>query len=293
MNPQQSATSPRALIYALEADGPRALHVPARANGLDGLFEGLELGVYSALRTYEHHKFLDLEHHLARTRESMRRLGWDYAWDEARLRRALDEVCRSAPYDQMRVRFDVLAAPASVLGSDSRELIALAPFTPPPREVYERGVDVITTEAIRRDDPLTKSALFVQQRKRIEATTPDAYERLIVAAGGVILEGLSSNFYLVHAGVLQTAGAGVLEGVTRRIVLALAGERGIEVDLSPPQVAALAHADEAAISSSSRGLVPVVRIDGLAVGAGVPGSLIPALAAAYEQRVARVIRAAC
>lgn len=280
-------------MYVVEADGPRALHVPAGANGFDGLYEGLDLGVYSALRTYEHCKFLDLEHHLERTRESMRRLGWDYTWDEARLRRALDEVCRSAPFAEMRVRFDVLAAPALARGSESRELIALAAFTAPQREVYERGVDLITTDAIRRDDPLTKSAQFVQQRKRIEAATPGAYERLIVAAGGVILEGFSSNFYLVRAGLLQTAGADVLEGVTRRIVLALAREHGIEVDLSPPRVAALAHADEAAISSSSRGLVPVVRIDGNAVGAGVPGPVISALAAAYEQHVARIIHAAC
>lgn len=280
------------LLYAVAANGPRELSVPAGADGFDGLYEGLTLGVYSALRTYQHRKFLDLEHHLARTRQSMARLGWDYAWDEACLRRGLDQVCSAAPFAEMRVRFDVLAAPAGARGSDSRELIALAPFTAPAREVYAHGVAVITTAAIQRDDPLTKSAHFVQRRKSIEAVTPGAYEHLIVAGDGAILEGFSSNFYVVCAGVLRTAGQGVLEGVTRRIVLELARERGIAMDLAPPRAAELARADEAAISSSSRGLVPVVRIDGAAVGTGMPGPVIASLSAAYEAYVAHAVRPA-
>jgi branched-chain amino acid aminotransferase len=280
------------LLYAVAADGPMPLPVPAGAAGFDALYEDLRLGVYSALRTYQHRKFLDLEHHLARTRQSMQRLGWDYAWDEARLRRCLDQVCTAALFAETRVRFDVLAAPASARGSDSRELIALAPFCAPPREVYERGVVVITTAAIQRDDPLTKSAHFVQRRKSLELATPGAYEHLIVGADGAVLEGFSSNFYVVRDGVLRTAGHGVLEGVTRRIVLDLARERGIAVDLTPPRAGELARADEAAISSSSRGLVPVVRIDGAAVGAGLPGPVIGSLSAAYETYVAQAVRAA-
>lgn len=280
------------LLFAVTDEGPQPLRVPPGANGFDGLYEGLELGVYSSLRTFGHRKFLDLDHHLARTRRSMARLGWDHAFDEARFRRALDRACTDAPFDEMRVRFDVLAAPAVARGSDSRELIALVPFTPPPRAIYDRGVAVVTTTAIARDDPLTKTADFVERRRRVEAATPDAYERLIVDAEGRVLEGFSSNFYVVRAGTLCTAGEGVLEGVTRRIVLELAQARGVSVDLSPPRAAELRAIDEAAISSSSRGLVPVVRIDGEPVGGGVPGPVIAALSAAYEAHVARAVRPA-
>lgn len=280
------------LLFAVEDDGPRSLPVPAGVRGFDGLYAGLALGVYSALRTYGRRKFLDLDHHLARTRRSMQRLGWDYAFDEVRLRRCLDRACSASPYDEMRVRFDVLAAPAQALGCESRELIALAPFTPPAREVYECGVAVITTDAIQRDDPLTKTADFVERRKRIEAATPGAYERLIADTDGSVLEGFSSNFYVVTGGVLRTAGEGVLEGITRGIVLDLARERGVSVELSAPRAAGLAHVEEAAISSSSRGLVPVVRIDDRPVGEGVPGPVIGGLSAAYEEFVAGAVRPA-
>jgi branched-chain amino acid aminotransferase len=280
-------------LFAVEDAGPVPLPVPGDARGFDGLYTGLDLGVYSAFRTYEHRRFLDLEHHLARTRLSMQRLGWNYVLDEARLRRCLDRICTQAPFEEMRVRLDVLASPARVLGTSARELIALTPFTPPPRAIYEQGVAAVTTEAIRRDDPLTKRADFVARRKRIESATPGVYERLIVSPGGEILEGFSSNFYVVRDATLCTASEGVLQGVTRRIVLELAARAGVAVELRAPRKAELHTVQEAAISSSSRGLVPVVRIDGTALGGdGVPGPVIGELSAAYDAYVAGAIRPA-
>jgi branched-subunit amino acid aminotransferase/4-amino-4-deoxychorismate lyase len=256
------------LLYAIEDSGVIELPVAkARATAATGLYQCMELGVYSALRTFEHCKFLHLDHHVVRTRKSMQRLGWRYPWNESRLRRSLDAVCAVAPFDEMRVRFDILAAGAVSLGTRSRELIALTAFTPPPPELYERGVSVATTVAIQREDPLVKTANFVTDRSVIEASAPHAYEHLIVDARGAILEGLSSNFYAVREGVLYTAGEKILEGVTRRIVLQCAHELSIPVVFDAPGVNTVTQFDEAAISSSSRGLLPVVHIDGLALAA--------------------------
>jgi len=292
VRPHRHARMPTPLLYAVERDGPRSLDVPPGANGFEGLYDRLALGVYEAMRTFGHDRFLDLDEHLDRTRRSISRMGWDYAFDAARMRRCLDRVCGEAPFEEMRVRYDVLAAPAGARGSASRELIALVPFTPPPRAIYERGVAVITTGDIARADPRTKAADFVERRRLIERATPQAYERLIVDPSGEILEGFSSNFYLVRGGSLVTAGEGVLEGVTRRIVLALAAERGVPVRIAAPRADELPQAEEAAISSSSRGLVPVVSIDGRAVGGGAPGPVIGALSAAYDAFVARAVRRA-
>ncbi len=280
------------LLFAVADDGPERLDPPPGAKGFDGLYDGLALGVYEAMRTFGHDRFLGLDAHMERMHRSIERMGWDYAFDEGRMRRCLDRVCREAPFDEMRVRLDVLAAPAVARGSESRELIAAVPFTPPPRAIYEQGVAVVTTGEIARADPRTKSAEFVEQRRRIERATPDAYERLIVDPSGEILEGFSSNFYVVRDGVLVTAGEGVLEGVTRRIVLALAAQRGVPVRLAPPLASELASVQEAAVSSSSRGLVPVVRIDGRPVGGGVPGPVIGALSAAYDAFVDGAVRRA-
>ena len=274
------------LLYAIEDDAVVALPVlePVAKAG-NGLYQGLELGVYSMMRTFEHCKFLHLEQHLARTRQSMQRLGWRYTWNESCLRRCLDTVCDGAPFAEMRVRFDVLAAPGVALGTQSRELISLTAFTPPEPGLYERGVSVMTTAAIQRDDPLVKAASFVTRRHGIEASAPRAYEHLIVDADGAILEGLSSNFYAMRQGVLYTAGDKVLEGVTRRIVLQCARELAIPVVLNAPRLNAVEQFDEAAISSSSRGLLPVVSINRQAVAQGAPGPLVCALRTAYDDYV--------
>jgi branched-chain amino acid aminotransferase len=132
----------------------------------------------------------------------------------------------------------------------------------------------------------------VVRRQHIEKREPQAYEHLIVNAAGELLEGLSSNFYALREGVLYTAGHGVLEGVTRRILLQCAHDLAIPVVLSASRAADIAQLDEAAISSSSRGLLAVVSIDGQAVGRGVPGPLVSALRAAYDGYVAQQVRRA-
>ena len=65
-------------LYAIEDAGPRALPVPDDAVQFIDLYRGLPLGVYDALRTFEHNKFLYLNRHLARTERSMALLGWTY-----------------------------------------------------------------------------------------------------------------------------------------------------------------------------------------------------------------------
>jgi branched-chain amino acid aminotransferase len=279
------------LLFAVEDQGPRALEVPAGVSGFDGLFAGLQLGVYEALRTYRHNRFLELDEHIQRLKRSMARLDFDLDLDEKRMRASLHEVCSDAPFANMRVRFDVLAAPATERGTATRELLSVVDFEPPPAALYATGVSVTTTNAITRQDPLAKTAAFVETRRRIERDSQD-YERLIVEPSGSILEGFSSNFYAVSDGVLMTAGEGVLEGVTRRIILSQAARLGITVCLQAPHQAELTRMHEAAISSSSRGLVPVVEIDGEPVGTGEPGPIITTLITAYDQHVARSIERA-
>ena len=63
-------------LFAVETEAIRPLAIPDHVTGFDQLYDGLELGVYSALRTFDHNKFLHLAHHIQRTRDSMILLGW-------------------------------------------------------------------------------------------------------------------------------------------------------------------------------------------------------------------------
>ncbi len=278
-------------LFAVEQDGIRPLPIPEHVTSFDELYDGLELGVYSALRTFEHNKFLFLEHHIQRTRDSMALLGWRDELDEARLRAALHEACTQYPLLEARVRFDFLAAPPRHLGTQSRLLIGLMPFTPPPPELYKSGVRVSFAPELARSNPQAKTADFAQVRRAYK-TGGAIYEFLLVSKQGEILEGTGTNFYGVLNGVFHTAGSGVLAGITRKIILDLAAESGIPTSLTAVKVYEIPQLSEAALSGSSRALLPVVQIGDQVVGNGRPGPICQQILAAYNEFVAREVKTA-
>jgi hypothetical protein len=199
----------------------------------------------------------------------------------------------------MRVRLDILAEPATSRGTDSRELLALQPFTPPPAELYETGVAVDYAHNLARHDPLIKRAEFAQRRLGVqggggtEQTSHfTIHEHLLLSENGRILEGTGTNFYGVREGVVWTATEGVLEGITRRIILGLLPGLGIPLRLEAVHVDDVGRLDEAALSGSSRALLPVVEIAGQKVGDGRPGPISRRILAAYQDFVAKNIRPA-
>jgi branched-subunit amino acid aminotransferase/4-amino-4-deoxychorismate lyase len=279
-------------LFAVTVMGPQPLQPAEPVASIHDLPVGLPFGVYTAFRTFQHNRFLALQAHLDRLVQSMTLLGWSYALDQQRLRLALHAVCSAYPGENARVRVDVLAGPATLLGSTSQELITLAPFTPVPEQAYRDGVRVAVAPQLYRADPLVKHAGFVLARRDMLPAEPGVYEYLLQDDAGNLLEGSSSNFYGVAGGVLWTAGHGVLEGITRRIVLQLAQELAIPLKLEAPRLQDVRRLDEAFLSSASRGVLPVVWIGDERVGAGKPGEITWRLMSAYDDYVARAIKPA-
>ena len=279
-------------LYSVTDEGAVHLPVPPDAKTIHDPFRDLPLGVYSAFRTYQHFKFLRLDAHIDRTVKSMKLLGWTYELDRPRFYRALDTACRAYPLAEARVRVDVLAAPAARLGTDSRELISLAPFQPLPESYYSEGVSVEIVAKLRRSSPKVKNATFVEERESFQKEKKGSHELLMVNSKGEILEGAGSNFYGVRDGVLYTAQEGVLDGIARGLVLELAADEGIPVVFRPVRLDEISQLDEAGLSSSSRGYMPVVEISGRIVGSGRPGPVAIRLRELYEDYVARSARPA-
>ena len=235
---------------------------------------------------------LHLEDHLERLEQSMALSGWDYRLNRSRLREALHQVTTNYPLPNARVRIDVLARSVPNLGIRSRELIALSPFEPMPESFYRQGVRVDLVKQLNRQQPLVKKADFVLKRRKFLAESPQAYERLMVDGRGNILEGTTSNFFAVCDGCLWTAGQEVLEGIARKIVLYMAAELQLPVRLEPVSVEELPRLDEAALSSSSRAIIPIAQIGVQIIGSGRPGPITSQLLAAYDSYVKRAIRPA-
>jgi branched-chain amino acid aminotransferase len=273
-------------LYAITDKGLQELDLPADRVSLLDIYRYLDLGVYTALRTYDHNKFLALDAHIDRTERSMAVLGWQYNLDRARLKRALDEATSAFPAADARLRFDILSRPAQSLGTDSRELIALTSFKPEPKRVYTHGVGVDLVPDLVRDQPLAKTAEFAERRGRmLPARTQAHYEYLMLDEEDRILEGSLTNFWAVRGGQVWTAGSDVLEGITRQILLEVIPAMGIFVNLIAVNKREIPSFDEAFLSGSSRAVVPVVRIASHEIGDGRPGVITRQILRAYQTYV--------
>lgn len=171
-------------------------------------------------------------------------------------------------------------------------VIIVQPLATPPERFYTEGVAAISYRTQREVDATTAVGAkvgnyLVSVLAMREAGRVGAVEALIVGARGEVLEGGSSNVFLVEQGRLVTpdVSAGILAGITRAHALEVAQALGITVELRAPSLAQAYAADELFISSSIRELMPVVRLDGKTIGSGQPGPVFTRLLAAFRARV--------
>ncbi len=238
-------------------------------------------GVYTVGRTYPGARVLLLDAHLDRLEASASASAIALRYERRRLRAALRDMLLEADFGAARFRISVAADSPETL------TVSLEPFKPPPPVLLAQGARCQTARATRQN-PAVKSSAWMRQRRSLESD--GIYETFLVDDSGALLEGLTSNFYAILEGQLRTAHRGVLAGISRRIVYATHG--GVI-----PLRKEAAHTDdiprfsEAFLSSSSRGIVPVVELDGKAIGDGRVGAVTRALRQAYEAWVARHLEA--
>ena len=126
---------------------------------------------------------------------------------------------------------------------------------------------------------------------RVAAARRGAVEGLYVTRAGDVTEATSANVFVVEGGRLVTPplAAGVLPGVTRALVLAIAHRLGLRVSEERLPLARVRRAREVFLTSSTMEVLPVVRLDGRRVGDGRPGATTRRLQAAYAARVAAAL----
>ncbi|PWH13006.1 MAG: hypothetical protein DDG60_11375 [Anaerolineae bacterium] len=268
-------------VYALTPD----LHEIALSDvsALDAVSRQLPQGLYSTFRTYAgRRKVLGLEMHLDRLYAPLPALGIRALSSPAGLRAALREVLAAFPAEEARVRVTL-----STTQEAGTLFLALEPLRAPDETVYQHGVRVMFAP-VERKTPRLKTTAFIGESEAARAFLQQsgAYEALMTR-NGKILEGLTSNFYAVRAGTIFTAREGILLGVTRRYVLRLARANGIGIAYRPPRVDELAAWDEAFITSSGRGVVPVTQIENQPVGSGQVGEIARLLRRVYDSYVVK------
>jgi len=267
------------------------IKLPLEASSLDEFTRQLPAGYYSTFRTFNGcTQVLGLSAHLRRLYEPVPAP----EVSESPLRRQLLALLEPYRPDEARTRM--------MMTRQGQAFIAIELLKALPQEVYEKGVRAETTE-IRRETPRLKSTAFITasdfERKHI--AQEGIFEALLVK-NGQILEGMTSNFFYVkhpraartgapgavqpkRGAILYTAQDDILLGITRATVIDVAPGRGVEVKFEALQRDQLTMIDEAFITSSSRGIVPVIQIDEVKMGQGIPGKVTKMLMLAYDEYV--------
>ena len=237
-------------------------------------------------------KLLDFDGHFARLERSLRELDMACPVTKDELlaihrelvaQNGIDEgmvylqVTRGNPGDRDFSFPDPATTPSTlVLFTQSKPGLADNPTA-------KTGIKVISIEDIRwgRRDIKTVQLLYPPMGKMMakKAGCDDAW----MVEDGFVTEGTSNNAYIVKGGriITRNLGTDILHGITRAAVLRMAAEAQMEIEERPFTVAEAQAADEAFFTSASAFVLPVVEIDGAAIGTGAPGPVAARLREIY------------
>ena len=153
-------------------------------------------------------------------------------------------------------------------------------------EQRQRGLNVIVSQVQRIPpasvDPTAKNYHWNDMTMGLLGALDAGGDTVVLTDGaGNVVEGPGFNVFAVRNGRLVTPKDGVLEGITRRTVIEIAGTQGFSVEVRPLPADELRSADEAFLTSSSGGVLPVTRVDGQPVGGGAPGAITRKLLQTY------------
>lgn len=242
---------------------------------------------------------VDGRRHLDRLERSAAAIGLELP-PRATIESAIDDTLVAAANSDSYVRVIVTRGGGDIgldpaLADRPILIVIVRPLELPPASSYTEGVEVAVVD-VRRNwrralDPAIKSGNYLNNILGLrEARARGAYECVMLNSEGWLTEGSTSNIFIVRGGAVRTPALvhGLLPGITRGRVMELAeteGHAAAEAHLGPDD---LHRAEEAFLTSSLRGVMPVVRVDGRPVGAGAPGPVTRRLAATYERFLGRI-----
>ncbi len=257
-------------------------------------------GVYETLRAY-HGEFFLLERHLERLRQSCQLIGMDLPMPEKQLPALLEETLRRNELADAGVRITISRGKGD-LGLDPSHcprptlVIMAQPFRPYPPSLKKDGVRLEVVE-IRRNpisaqSPRIKSLSFLNNiLAKQEALRMGGVDAIMLNIEGYVSECPTSNVFFVKDGEIKTPSVecGILEGVTREVVMMLGKEQGMTLHEGRYRAQELLEADECFITNTGMEIMPVSRIGDKRIGKECPGPLTAKLSQLFQENVERFL----
>lgn len=228
--------------------------------------------VFESLRTYDRRPFhLDL--HLTRLYRSATLIEMEIPWSSEEIAEVVREIIVRNTYRHAAIRLLVTGGESEdgILPSGKPMLVVMiTPLGERDMERFAKGCKLITTK-LQRMSPEAKTANYIAAVRALkEAVKRDATDALFVNEREHVLEATRSNFFIFRGDTLVTPRRGILIGITRNVVLELS-RSVFAIEERPILLEELSLADEAFVTSSSKEITPVVKINDRIIGEGKPG----------------------
>ncbi len=256
--------------------------------------------VYEVTLTYNKIPFL-LDEHLDRLYRSAKSIHMKFSFSREDLVNEIFKIVEKLTGDRLYIRIIVTRGIGEInldpAASKTNNLVIIGRQLPVyPKSWYTEGVSLIVSDVLRNSkrsiDPNVKSGNYLNNVLAMaEAKEKGAFDAMMLNHKGNITEGTTSNIWIVEGSKFITPPleAGLLGGITRKSLLILASKNGLEVSEENITPERLKKADECFLTSSTKEIVPIIKVDETLIGTGKPGAKTQNLHQIYKKFVMEYI----
>ncbi len=249
-------------------------------------------GVFEGIRAYNGRVF-KLDEHIERLYNSAKAIFIEPPLTKEEMKKVIIECLRKNGLKDAYIR-PIISRGTGTMGLDPRGcrnptvVIITMPWGKYYGDLYDKGIKVATSpyRAIPPDcfSPSIKACQYLPNIiSKAFANFVGADEALRITKEGFVAEGTGDNIFLVNNNTLKTPPSNiVLKGITREIVIDMAKKEGLKVSEENITLYELYTADEVFLTGTAAEIVPVVEIDGIKIGKGVPGKITKRFMKLYE-----------
>jgi len=252
--------------------------------------------IYEVTLTYDKKPFL-MKEHLDRLWSSASKIEMHLKYTRDDIIREVQKTIDHFGIPRAYIRIIITRGEGEIgldpmLSDDNNLVIIVKELPENPTWWYEQGVHMIIADLRRLPkkvlDPNLKSGNYLSNvMAHHQAKKVGAFDAILLNMRGYVTEGTTNNIWMVRKGRVITPPleAGLLEGITRSSLLTIGKKHGIEMVEDNFTADELKSAQEAFLTSSTRELVPITKIDDERIGQGVPGPMYLKLHQFYREFV--------
>jgi len=255
-------------------------------------------GVYEVIPVYSRHPFR-LAEHLRRLQHSLDGIRLANPWSDAEWTKLTLDIIARNPGDDQSIYFQVTrgaAKRAHEFPASTKPTVFMmsSPLVTPPAEQVENGIACITTTDFRWLKCDVKSVSLLGNCLLKQMAVDAGVVEVVMFRDGYLTEASASNVLIVRDGMLLAPPKNhlILPGITYDVVLELAGSHKIPLEMREVSEHEVRTAQEIWVTSSTKEVLAVTRLDGSAVGDGKPGAVFRRVYALYQDFKQTVMRRA-